>query len=222
MRKEAVLAGVGALVLLGLVWVIITKTRPGEGPRSYAGELESESSGVSMRGRAEGPSPPEGKLSHLALVDAQAASVDKTVIDKKTRDEMRRRILEGLWAERGGPPPGAPLAAPSDGKPLDKEYIQGRVREDFFPMAKQCYEELLARKPDAGGRFVIKFKIVGDAKVGGVVDEAEADPSSTLVDDKMRTCLEQSMLSMAFKPPPEDGTVTVTYPFTFSPGDGAP
>lgn len=220
MRKEAVLAGVGALVLLGLVWVIITKTRPGEGRGAHAGEVESESSGESWRGRAEGP--PEGKLSHLALVDARAASVDKTVIDKKTRDEMRQRILEGLWAERGEPPPGVPLSAPADGKPLDKEYIQGRVREDFFPMAKQCYEELLARKADAGGRFVVRFTIVGDDKVGGVVDSADVDPSSTLVDERMATCLRESMLAMAFKPPPSDGTVTVTYPIEFSPGDAAP
>lgn len=221
MRKEAALAGIGAIALLALVWVVITKTRPANGPRTVADEVESES-GESTRARGEWREP---KATASGRAATPSATVDRTVVDKARRDDMRRRILEGLWASdpnAANAASGGAAPPPKDDRPLDKAYIQERVREDFFPMAKQCYEELLARKPTAGGRFVVKFTIVGDEKVGGVVDEAEIDPSSTLKDEAMSTCLRESMLAMAFKPPPKGGTVTVSYPIAFSPGDAAP
>lgn len=224
MRKEAALAGIGAIALLALVWVVITKTRPANGPRAAADEVESES-GEGSRARGEWREPTRTAAAASARAATPVATVDRTVVDKARRDDMRRRILEGLWASdpnAANAASGGAAPPPRDDRPLDKEYIQERVREDFFPMAKQCYEELLARKPSAAGRFVVKFKIVGDEKVGGVVDEAEVDPSSTLVDEKMSTCLRESMLAMAFKPPHKGGSVTVTYPIQFSPGDAAP
>ena len=113
----------------------------------------------------------------------------------------------------------APMPERADGK-IDPDYLRQRMREDFLPMARGCYDELLARDPKAAGKIVVKMTIVGDEKVGGIVDEASIDrDAGTLPDDKLETCFRESMMSMAFAPPPHGGTVTVVYPFTLADKD---
>ena len=153
-------------------------------------------------------------------------AISGTVADWRVRDELRRRILSG-WAQgegetavaarRGSLPP---MPSSPDGK-IDPSYIQSVIRADMLPMAQKCYEELLARKPDAGGRVEMVFKIVGDDDLGGIIEEAELDGgvAGALGDAKMETCMRESLLSLAFRPPPKDGWVTVTYPIELAPGD---
>jgi hypothetical protein len=86
-------------------------------------------------------------------------------------------------------------------------------------MGLACYESALAREPALRGRVVVDFMIVGDAKVGGIVDQAEINLRSDIGDEELRSCIRESMLSMVFAPPDNNGWVTVTYPFVFSPDD---
>jgi hypothetical protein len=144
-------------------------------------------------------------------------------IDPKLRDEVRAKFergLEGRGVERD---PHTGLTIPSGAHAastnLSREYIQARIRRDFYPLAISCYESALARQPTLGGRIVVDFMIVGDAKVGGIVDQAEINPRSDIEDAEFRTCLRESMLSMVFEAPENDGWVTVTYPFVFAPDD---
>jgi hypothetical protein len=101
-----------------------------------------------------------------------------------------------------------------------KNYIRDRVHDDYFPLAKSCYENALAKTPDLSGRLVMKLKIVGDKRVGGVVDSVETDPETTMHDDAFLTCLKESMMAVSFDAPPNGGAVTVDYPIEFSPDDG--
>ncbi|HMJ54344.1 MAG TPA: AgmX/PglI C-terminal domain-containing protein, partial [Polyangiaceae bacterium] len=100
---------------------------------------------------------------------------------------------------------------------LSREYLQQRIREDFYPMAKVCYEGALAKQPELRGQIVIDFVIVGDAKVGGIVDQAKINDRTDVTDVTFLECIRESMLSMVFAPPDNGGWVTVTYPFKFSP-----
>jgi hypothetical protein len=104
---------------------------------------------------------------------------------------------------------------------LDREYIQKHIRENFFPLAKDCYESLLASQPKAGGLVEIHMTLVGDESVGGVVDSLELGEKSTMKDPEFLDCVSESMLSMVFEPPPEHGWVTVVYPVQFAPGNDA-
>ena len=146
-----------------------------------------------------------------------------TVIDKKRRDEVKAALRPMLEAEgvRYDPKTGftLPAGAPGPSHNLTHDYIQARVREDFFPLARSCYETALAKSPKLGGRVVVDFMIVGDAKVGGIVDQAKINDRTDIDDDEFKTCLRESMLSMVFAPPENDGWVTVTYPIVFAPGD---
>ena len=152
------------------------------------------------------------------------AAIRKALADRAVRDELRKRILAG-WAASGDEETAAAARAgrfqprPNDaGTGIDPKYIQQVVREDFFPMAKQCYEELLARKPDAGGRVEMEFTIVADDKLGGIVEDAGLGEGGTLTDDKMGTCIRESLTTLAFPPPAGDGgIVTVVYPIVFAP-----
>lgn len=153
-------------------------------------------------------------------------AITKTIIDKKVRDELRQRILAG-WAASSDPEVAAAakhgkfLPAPEgpDGGRMDPKYIQEVVRGEFFPMAKKCYEELLSRKDAAAGRVEMSFTIVADEKLGGIVEDASADADGGVADEKMSTCMRESLSTISFRPPAHGGIVTVVYPIVFSPDD---
>jgi hypothetical protein len=98
-------------------------------------------------------------------------------------------------------------------------FIQERIRNDFVPMAKGCYQDLLRRKPEAEGDVVVGFEILGDESVGGVVNSAEIRSESTLRDESLETCLRESFLSLYFDPPPGGAVATIRFPFHFAHGD---
>lgn len=159
---------------------------------------------------------------------ASVPPIAKHVRDRAVRDELRKRILAGWAAGEGGGDEETRTAARSgrfvprpnaDGRGIDPKYIQEVVREDLFPMASTCYEEFLARKPDAGGSFEMELTIAGDDELGGFVEEAGIAKTSSLKDEKMETCIRESLLTLAFPPPAHDGVVTVVYPIVFSPED---
>jgi hypothetical protein len=141
---------------------------------------------------------------------------------RKQRAELREDIYRALGKQ---PPEATGKAAParklprSSPVPLDKKYIQERIREDFVPLAKDCYEALLSKNPTARGKAVFSFVIVGDAETGGIVESAELVDGTTLTDPEFSYCVSESLLSLAFAPPPNDGWVTVTYPIDFSPDE---
>ena len=186
------------------------------------------------RGRAVPPAAPGETpvAASAAQLDAwDGGAITKTTHDRRIRDELQRRIIEALLrapldggsttAEdpTSGTAPVPPPRAYGDNTELDHAYIQHVMREDLFPLAMQCYQQLLERQPDAGGKVVLHFGIVGDPHLGGYVDDATIDAGTPedIQDPEMQTCIRESMLSVAFAPPAKGGAVTVEYPFEFSP-----
>jgi RNA polymerase sigma-70 factor (ECF subfamily) len=103
-------------------------------------------------------------------------------------------------------------AAPS----LSPDYIQAQIHE-LAPLLRECYENALVSQPGLQGKLVVKFTIVGDPSVGGLVGEstiAEADPG--LSNPAFQECVQETMYGARFTPPPAGGEVKVTYPFTFT------
>lgn len=167
-----------------------------------------------------------------AATSASTASVEARL----ARDRMRDRILETLRRHDAGAPP-APARAARDVVPAsrpapppaadegargkyDPAYIRQVFREDMFPLLRQCYADALLRQPELGGRLVLTFTIVGDASVGGVVEDADFADESDIKNEEMRTCTRESLMTLTFdKPPSGGGYVTVKYPVLFAPGD---
>jgi hypothetical protein len=158
-------------------------------------------------------------------------------LDRARADRMRTD-LRALFAEAGiarpadVPSPAASASArpafptmpvltddASDGPHVDPKYIQSRVREDLFPLARQCYGDALGRDPKLAGTIELDFTIMGDPKVGGVVGEATIGDGTTIADRDFQTCVRESMMSVTFDAPPEGGEITVVYPIALSPED---
>jgi hypothetical protein len=212
MRRWLVYGGVVALIVLALLWA--RRDREAHGRRVPADE------------EAEDEDPVQTAPAHLASADGGP------LVDRKRRDAILE-VLRGMYGDaakevtsaRNAPAGGGQGAAPGTGAMPDdgadlRRYIRDRVRSDFMPLGGSCYEAALAKDKTLGGRVTIKFRIVGDKSVGGVVDEAEIDRDASTIDDRgLLECLAQSMQSVVFDAPAKGGYVTVDYPFEFSPDD---
>jgi hypothetical protein len=148
------------------------------------------------------------------------ATAEAPLVEHRDRDhakwsKAREEIASAL--ERRGSSPASPAPQP-EAEPqgtLSKEYIRERVREDVLPLVKECYENLLEQQPKSGGRMVLKFAIMGDEDVGGIVDGVELAEESEIQDADFRECLAESTMSAVFDPPEGGGRVEITYPFVF-------
>jgi hypothetical protein len=185
---------------------------------------KDESAGESSRPRMNEAG--EQGAANSAHAMGGEGGVSATVINRARRDELRGRLLSPLQA-RGverDPHTGFTLPSRSTGPShnLTEAYIAARVREDFLPLARSCYQNALLTHPTLRGRVVIDFMIVGDAKVGGIVDQAKIEETSDIADPEFATCVRESMLSMVFEPPDNDGWVSVAYPILFDPDDEQP
>lgn len=156
--------------------------------------------------------------------------LDRAQADRM-REEIRSLLVEAGVLALAGEPIEAAAPAPTYGSmpvlgvdeagnaKVDPKYIQARVREDLFPLALDCYTDALKRTPTLAGKLVVYFRVIGDHKVGGVVDEAKLVDGTTIDDRDMQTCVRESMMSVSFDAPPQDGELTVVYPIEFSPDD---
>jgi hypothetical protein len=106
-------------------------------------------------------------------------------------------ILDGATAVSGRLPP---------------EIVQRIVRENFARF-RFCYENGLRQNPTLAGRVSVRFVI---DRTGAVA--VLADGGSDLPDHHVVECVVRSFGNLSF-PEPAGGSVTVTYPITFSPGE---
>ena len=96
---------------------------------------------------------------------------------------------------------------------LPPEVIQRIVRQ-HFGIFRRCYQDGLKRDPSLAGRVAIKFVV----DTTGAVSRADRDPSTTLSDAAVVSCVVSGFRSLSF-PQPEGGIVTVVYPLIFDPAD---
>jgi hypothetical protein len=212
------------LALLGIVaywiWRSTLSATPAETPAPAPTKAPTEPQKTTQRSTTGGDAPSKADASpSTATPTTTAEDVRRTRRDRAASDALRLALRErqrGGTTRKGG---GGATDAAAPQATLDKDYIQARIKEDLVPIAKECYESALEDDPKLGGRLVMKFSIVGDEDVGGVVDEADVDPTSDIKHDALRECMRESMLSLSFAPPEDGGTVQVTYPFVFAAED---
>jgi hypothetical protein len=179
----------------------------------------------------EAPSTPEPE-------EPQTEPAGAPVLDRAHADKVReqvRSLLAGVAQTKSAAPVVAAASAKAGGVPEmpaavgagnqaheeQGDYIRSVVRDQFFPLAKNCYETASAAHPGLEGTAVLEFRIVGDKSVGGVVDQAALGDASDLREHDFAECMTESMMSVTFNAPPGDREVTVTYPIVFSPDDDA-
>ncbi len=232
MKRRNVIAGAAgaALVVVGVYEGRVALSREKTTVELSAGEEgQADRDGARRTGSAS---------DRLATAEAPAehalAKLDRV------RADRQRELLHALFAEAGTLPlpfqsgaPVPPVASAPSAYPtmpvvpvgdagatnIDPKYIQSVVRDDYFPLARQCYGNALERNPKLAGTIEMSFRILGDPKIGGVVDDVKLSDGTTIDDKEMQTCMRESMMSVTFDAPPEGGEVTVVYPVRFSPED---
>jgi hypothetical protein len=168
----------------------------------------------------DAPAPGPSHPSRLAREDERAALLGAIAAARA------RRTATTTPASRALPDPGnrrAPAAeAANPVGELDKEYVRKQVRE-LLPLLRECYDNARERHPDLAGKMVVRFVMGGEPEVGGVIEESEVLPASTITEPDMVECVRETMYALRFEPPAGGGRVTVHYPLVFHsepPADG--
>jgi hypothetical protein len=222
--KNFALPGVA---LLGIIayWIWRSTATPVDAPAPAAPEKASPPAKTTPRGNDDAAKPSTTARDTSAKPsDAAKPPTPPTVTERdRAKTEGLRLALRERWDASGRRTGGGGGAAEAE-EPLgtlDKDYIRSRIQDDLVPIAKECYESALEDEPKLGGKLVMKFAIVGDEEVGGVVEEADVDPTSDIKHPELLECMKESMLALSFAPPEGGGRVEVTYPFQFA-SDGPP
>lgn len=147
------------------------------------------------------------------------------------RDQIRALMAEAgpAWGEPesaavdagrpGYPEMPAPVGSANQSKEAQGQYIRSVMREQFIPLARQCYENMSAKHPGVTLKVELDFRIVGDRRVGGVVDQASLSrgDGGAPLDPEFERCMTESMMSVSFDAPPNGGQITVKSPLVLSP-----
>jgi TonB family protein len=95
---------------------------------------------------------------------------------------------------------------------LDKDIIR-RIVRNHINEVRYCYNQALARDPNAAGRVAVQFTIGPTGKVAGAVVQ-----ESSLPDRGSANCIATAVKRWSFPKPRNGGNVMVTYPFVLAPG----
>jgi TonB family protein len=77
---------------------------------------------------------------------------------------------------------------------------------------KRCYEGRLRQNPTLSGKVVVEFSIQTSGRVSGA-----SAAQNTTGDAQLASCVVGVIRRLRWNPGPEDGAVTYSYPFVFSP-----
>lgn len=133
------------------------------------------------------------------------------------------RVARGARGQSLAPMPAAGGAIDPEGLDAQGSYIRSRLRNDLWGLVRQCYAAEVARNATAQGTVYLVFVILGDPSVGGVVDRATVDVTrSAPWSPTFTDCVENSMMTVEFSPPPSQIDVPVEYPMVLSPEDAYP
>jgi hypothetical protein len=177
-------------------------------------------------GLAGGPQTPDadGPAPQVLRVDEADPLADAAPIDAPLRvvageGTPWRAIAGGLARGCGGARlveatqvVAAPAAARVPDGRLDRDIIRRIVRAHINEV-RHCYNQALARDPNARGRVAVRFTIASDGKVA----DADVD-ESTLRDPAVAPCIAGAVRRWTFPRPEGGGAVVVTYPFVLEPG----
>jgi outer membrane biosynthesis protein TonB len=129
-------------------------------------------------------------------VHAAAARPNERTQGTSSLDHLRRKARVGWIAVAIGAsacviPSAPPQHAPSRLEPI-----------------KRCYEAALARTPGLSGEIVFHWTIMPDGHVSDLTIESASLPDAVIA------CMAEVVGTWVF-PPPKDGAVDVSFPFTF-------
>jgi hypothetical protein len=159
----------------------------------------------------------------LALIAEAGPALASAEPPERDAGPAAASVARGGHGEPLAPMPAAGGTTNDEGLDAQAQYIRSRLRNDLWVLVRQCYAAEKQRDPAARGTVYLVFKILGDPSVGGVVDDVTVDPArSDIKSAPFAECVENSMITVDFPPPPSQMDMGVEYPMVLSPSDGYP
>lgn len=153
---------------------------------------------------------PAAPSQRVAVVSAAAARAPR--LSPPERAQLLAQITQAQASAQGRSEP-SPRRQPE----LDADYIREQMQA-LLPLIKECYEHALDEKPQLAGRLMVSFTIVAEPDVGGLVSDSKIDGAASTIDDEgLRECVQETMYGARFPAPRDGGELRVTYPFILAP-----
>ncbi|HVZ32292.1 MAG TPA: AgmX/PglI C-terminal domain-containing protein [Polyangiaceae bacterium] len=240
-RRWLLVFGVGVPALGLSLWGLHSSRRAPE-RSSHAAHLgESGGSGVmapegGSRDVSEADAPPSqpvrsARMASLSASDADGArAAAARALARQRADALRKHARQRRDRHQAPSSMRPQIANRTEGdaaarhalSPREEErrraYLNQAMHEQYFPVARSCHEDLLARDPTAEGKVVLSFAIVG-AEDAGVIDRVETQDGTTIDDPDFTQCMRESLYTTVFQAPPAGAEeTTVVYPVVLKPG----
>lgn len=223
MNRRHVLALGGAAIVLGvLAWRPWANTEPYTDPRQRDAPTAQTSAPTTPRTQRQGDSRPS----------APKVTTKKRNIDEAERERYRRAIRDAIAQRdtRAKPPTNHDDRPKTDEGGQVGEGLKDRsagklaglmkdLQHDVMPLADECYEQALERDPSIAGGLGLRFSIIGDEDVGGLVEHMELEDGSDIQDPEMLECMRETLLSTIFPAPDDSGEAGVRLTLEFSPDE---
>ena len=213
---KTVLLILAALLLISAA-IVVRLARPGAHDSNTRVAKTHESNASSA-----GP-PPALTASGMSPADAGTAVV---MPDGRTAERAAERAallaaIEKARTDRTAAPVAVPHAAsaPTGGSTSttldivdntgDTSDWEKRAHETVNSLFGQCYDLGRAEDPAFAGTIVVRFTIVGEPGVGGLLEHVEIDDKkSSITQHTFRDCITQQLYALELDPPPDGVTVT--------------
>ncbi len=131
-----------------------------------------------------------------------------------TRGEESTSVVRSLSLRPSGcfelPPQDDQPLEPADRETMDPSAIM-RVMAGAQPAARHCWERALDREPTLRAIMSPSFTIASDGSV------RDLDLNCEACDSELTACLEGVFAALRFPPPPNGGTVKISYPWHSDP-----
>ena len=133
--------------------------------------------------------------------------------DAAERERYRRAIAAAVAAKPRRTPPPTPVRSHAEGEtrrsPQAEDFgadpqleaMFGAIRADLIPLADECLELARERQPDLRGVFDVRFDVIGDDDIGGLVETFELGDDNDINDPDLIECVRETTLSTLFPPP---------------------
>lgn len=212
-----------AWVILAVV-VGLLLLRPWDSePRGVVSEQPTPQ--TTVRGAA-----PDAPVQRPGKVAVEKAVAKKTKVSEQERERYRRAIRQAIAGRtKPGSSPAPKRAAPEQDDTVGgggglKDRSGGKLaglmkdlQDDVMPLADECYEQAQERVPALAGALNLRFEILGDEDVGGLVESVDLAEGSDITDVEMIECMRETLLSTIFPAPDDSGSTAVELSLRFAP-----
>lgn len=207
---KLVLVVLAALLLASAATVMIVLPMRGDGGGTTASTRSPETTASSGAAPA-GPSVTDARTPLRPVSEHRAAMLAAIASARDARDHRTAAPT------RTPATPGAPITTGSEStattlditdKTGDTSDWAKRALGTLNGMLGQCYDLGLAEDDNLAGTVTIRFTLVGEPNVGGLLERVEiVDANTTITQKTIRDCLTQQLYALELDPPPDGVTV---------------